>query len=104
MKRILTGFTGILIIAIVSLFISSCAPSYVAVRPAPPAYARPVAPGPGYVWVHDNWIWQGGRYQFVPGYWSAPRRGRVWTEGNWQARGGRYYWTPGRWRAGGRRY
>ncbi|MBE7172150.1 MAG: YXWGXW repeat-containing protein [Williamsia sp.] len=104
MKRVYNRFTGILAIVLFSSLVSSCAPSYVAMRPVPPSYARPVQPGPGYIWVNDNWVRRGGQYVFVPGYWSAPRRNRVWTEGNWQSRGGRYHWTPGRWRSSGRRY
>jgi hypothetical protein len=31
---------------------------------------RPVAPGPGYVWIDGYWYAEGGRYRWHAGYWS----------------------------------
>ena len=36
------------------------------------AVARPVCPGPGYVWADGYWNWAGGRYVWVPGVWRRP--------------------------------
>jgi WXXGXW repeat (2 copies) len=60
-------------------------------------YVRPVAPGPGYIWVGDTWVWSGGRYVYHHGYWVHPRPGRVWVEGSWvHARNG-WAWHSGHW-------
>ena len=43
---------------------SGCGPTRYTVseQPAPPYYARPAAPGVGYVWIDGDWYWRGGRY------------------------------------------
>lgn len=46
----------------------------VIVQGAPPPLryeAVPVAPGPGYVWHHGHWYWNGYRYVWVPGRYYA---------------------------------
>ncbi|MGC4104505.1 hypothetical protein [Ferruginibacter sp.] len=86
------------IIIVAAITFNSCAPSYVAVRPAPPvAVVRPPAPAPGYIWVSGNYVWRGGRYVYTNGYWSAPRGRRYWVDGHWQGRRGGYTWVPGHW-------
>ena len=70
------------------------------VEEAPPA---PVAetvvverPGPGYVWIGGEWVWNGGWF-WRAGYWSY-LPGGVWVEGGW-SRGPRgWYHSPGHWR------
>ena len=70
------------------------------VEEAPPA---PVAetvvverPGPGYVWIGGEWVWNGGWF-WRAGYWSY-HPGGVWVEGGW-SRGPRgWYHSPGHWR------
>ncbi len=85
---------------IASLFFVSCGPSTVAVRsrPAQPVYARPVAPGAGYIWVGDGYQWSGGRYIYQPGYWTAPRPGRNYVPGYWNRSRRGDVWIKGHWR------
>lgn len=40
--------------------------------PAPIVETRPVAPGPGFVWIAGYHRWDGGRYVWVPGRWDRP--------------------------------
>jgi hypothetical protein len=74
----------------------------VVVRVAPPApivERRPIAPGPGYVWVGGYHHWDGARYQWVPGrYVIPPRPHGVWVAGHWRQRGGGWVWIEGHWR------
>jgi len=68
--------------------------------PPPPAPVETVgvAPGPGYVWVGGEWVWNGG-WVWVGGHWLLPPHPRaVWVRGGW-ARGPQgWYHSPGRWR------
>ena len=58
--------------------------------PPPRVYARPVAPGPGYVWVDGYWYPVDGRYVWHRGYWTEPPYGgAIWVGPRWE--GGRYY-------------
>jgi outer membrane lipoprotein SlyB len=70
------------------------------VEEAPPApLAETVVverPGPGYVWIGGEWVWNGGWF-WRAGYWSY-HPGGVWVEGGW-SRGPRgWYHSPGHWR------
>ena len=54
--------------------------------PPPPVETIVVAPGPGYVWVGGEWVWNGGWF-WVGGHWMYPPRphafwveGRVWHD------------------------
>ena len=78
-----------------------CAPSTtMVVEEAPPAPLTETVvverPGPGYVWVGGEWVWNGGWF-WRAGYW-AYHPGGVWVEGGW-SRGPRgWYHSPGYWR------
>ena len=57
-----------------------------------------VAPGPGYVWIGGEWIWN-GRWVWVASHWGLPPyRHSVWVRGYWSsgARGWRHH--PSHWR------
>ncbi|MDQ6842831.1 MAG: hypothetical protein M3Z92_00565 [Bacteroidota bacterium] len=89
---------GVIIVMI--SFLVGCGPSAVVVRtrPEPPVYVRPIAPGPGYIWIEGEWIPRGHGYVYRQGYWQAPvRRYHQYREGHWQKRRGGWYWVPGRW-------
>lgn len=82
------------------IFLSGCGPSAMVVRDRPmaPYYARPAAPGPGYIWVNGEWLRRGRHYNYRQGYWAPPRpRYHQYREGRWQQRRNGYYWVPGRW-------
>jgi len=56
--------------------------------PPPPVETVLVAPGPDYLWIGGEWVWNGGWF-WVGGHWSYPPRpralwapGRVWHDGH----------------------
>lgn len=63
---------------------------YAAPPPAVYAYAAPVAPYPGYVFVNGYWNFVGGRYLWQRGYYARPPfAGAYWYGPRYY--GGRYY-------------
>jgi len=49
--------------------------------PPPPVETIVVAPGPGYIWVGGEWVWNGGWF-WVGGHWVYPPRPHaIWIEG-----------------------
>lgn len=87
------------LIAFTILLFVSCAPSVVAVRPGPVTVVRPLRPSPMHVWVSGSYVWRGGRYRYVDGYWALPRRHRqTYVEGYWKPVRRGYVWVPGYWR------
>ena len=66
---------------------------------APPAprivRVRPVAPGPGYIWVEGYWYPEGRHYKWHAGYWTRPPyEGAVWVGSRYE--GGQFfagYWN-----------
>lgn len=88
---------AVLVLAIVFASCSSSGYVTVSSRPDPPVYVRPVSPHAGWVWIDGDYYWRGGRYQYSPGYWTAPRAHYRYAPGNWQRRGNGYYWKRGRW-------
>jgi len=88
------------ILAAMTFAFAACEPGSVIVgaRPETPYYERPIAPGPGYVWVDGDWYWTGGRYVYHNGYWARPRGTRVWITGNWEQRNSGWRWRRGHWR------
>ncbi|MGH2566174.1 MAG: hypothetical protein ACRDE5_16770 [Ginsengibacter sp.] len=92
-------FSLISILFVILIFIG-CGPSAVVVRtrPAPPYYARPISPGPEFVWVEGEWVRQNHGYVYHQGYWTRPHaRYRRYEGGHWQHRRGGWYWAPGHW-------
>jgi outer membrane lipoprotein SlyB len=66
--------------------------------PPAPADTVVVAPGPDYVWIDGEWIWN-GRWVWRAGYWSYPPYPHaIWIRGYWHR--GPYGWrrAPGHWR------
>ena len=66
--------------------------------PPPPVESVVVAPGPGYVWIGGEWIWN-GRWIWMAGHWGYPPYPHaVWVRGYWSH--GPYGWrrAPGHWR------
>jgi hypothetical protein len=61
---------------------------------------HPRRPSARHVWVNEEWVANGGRYVYRPGYWSLPPRDRAhWVPGHWQKRdhGPGFRWVPGHW-------
>ena len=66
--------------------------------PPPPVETVVVAPGPDYVWIGGEWVWNGGWF-WVGGHWGYPPYPRaVWIRGNWHQGPRGWYHSPGYWR------
>jgi len=67
--------------------------------PAPIVEEAYPAPGPDYVWISGEWVWN-GRWTWAPGHYvRGPHAGAVWVRGSWtRDRDGRYVWHAGHWR------
>jgi outer membrane lipoprotein SlyB len=69
-------------------------------EPPPPAPVETVvvAPGPDYIWIDGEWVWN-GRWFWVGGHWGYPPYPHaVWVRGYWGR--GSHGWSrvPGHWR------
>jgi outer membrane lipoprotein SlyB len=72
----------------------------VVAQPPPPAPVETVvvAPGPDYVWIDGEWVWN-GQWFWVGGHWGYPPYPHaVWVRGYWGR--GPHGWSrvPGHWR------
>jgi len=66
--------------------------------PAPLAETMVVAPGPGYVWVGGEWVWNGG-WVWVGGHWAYPPQPHaIWISGYWWRDYHGWHRAPGYWR------
>jgi outer membrane lipoprotein SlyB len=67
--------------------------------PPPPAETVVVAaPGPDYVWVGGEWVWNGG-WVWVAGHWTYPPHPHgVWVSGYWVRGPHGWYRSGGYWR------
>src|SRR5207247_1379987 len=55
--------------------------------PPAPVETMVVAPGPGYVWVGGDWIWNGG-WVWMAGQWIVPPYPHaIWIHGGWERSG-----------------
>src|ERR1700690_3116825 len=62
--------------------------------PPPPVETVVVAPGPGYVWIGGEWVWN-SRWLWVGGHWGYPPYPQaVWVGGYW-GRGPRGWYRVG---------
>ena len=84
---------------IISVSAAANAQFIVKIRPNAPVIVRGLSPSPRHSWVEGEWIWRGGRYQYVNGYWAMPPRyGVVWIPGHWKNSRRGWVWRPGHWR------
>jgi outer membrane lipoprotein SlyB len=66
--------------------------------PPPPVETIVVTPGPGYVWIGGEWVWNGG-WVWVAGHWGYPPHPHaVWVRGYWYQGPHGWYRAAGRWR------
>ena len=66
--------------------------------PPPPVETVVVAPGPGYVWVGGEWVWNGGWF-WRAGYWGYPPYGySIWVGGRSWHDGRGWHAERGHWR------
>ena len=71
----------------------------VATAPPPPVQDVVVAsPGPDYVWIGGDWVWN-GRWVWVGGHWGyPPHHGGVWVGPRWESGPHGWYHRDGYWR------
>jgi outer membrane lipoprotein SlyB len=66
--------------------------------PPPPTETVVVAPGPGYIWIGGEWIWN-GRWVWMAGRWGYPPRPHaVWVRGSWYGGPRGWHHSAGHWR------
>ncbi len=65
--------------------------------PAPRIEVIGVAPYPGQIWIGGAWFWEGGRHNWHPGYWQAPRPDHDWVPHHWERRGDDWHFREGYW-------
>ena len=66
--------------------------------PPPPVETVVIAPGPGYVWMEGEWVWNGGWF-WMGGHWGMPPYPHaVWVRGNWNRGSHGWRGTRGHWR------
>ena len=66
--------------------------------PPPPVETVVVAPGPGYIWIGGEWVWN-GHWVWRAGYWAYPPYPHaVWVGGYWGRGSYGWYWRRGHWR------
>jgi len=68
--------------------------------PAPYVETVPLAPFLGAVWIGGYWGFRGGRHEWVPGRYEAPRPGYHWEPHRWVQHDGRWHLEGGAWRHG----
>jgi len=73
--------------------------TYVTVAPPPPPVETVViAPGPDYMWIEGEWVWNGG-WVWMGGHWGMPPYPHaVWVRGNWDRGSHGWHGTRGHWR------
>lgn len=66
--------------------------------PPPPMETVVIAPGPGYMWIDGEWMWNGGWF-WIGGHWGMPPYPHaVWVRGNWDRGPHGWHGTRGHWR------
>lgn len=69
--------------------------------PLPPQRYIERRPSPRHIWMPVEYVWRGGRYLYMPGYWMIPpRNGHRYIQGYWQPTRGGYVWMSGYWTNG----
>ena len=79
--------------------VAQASQAFVAETPPPaPVETTVVAPGPGYVWVGGEWVWNGG-WVWMAGHWMVPPYPHaIWIHGGWERGPHGYRRVLGHWR------
>jgi hypothetical protein len=99
MKHLLRS--GLLAAMLLMAAVTLDAQIVVNIRPSRPTVvvSRPPAPGPGYVWIDEDWSAQGNKYVWKGGYWAPqPKHGKSFNKGYWKQNKKGWHWVPGRWK------
>ena len=69
---------------VISFMINTASMTVSQPPPAPQVETWADSPGPDYVWVKGEWVWNGERWFWVSGRWSlGPRPNVAWVEPRW---------------------
>ena len=115
------AFQKILLLAVVALFITGCAPErpvdvgpqvatgddlYFGAPTQPPPKdqkdVKPSPPGSGALWwfIPGHWAWR-GQWVWIAGHWRPrPHPGDYWLGGQWEQQTNVYVWKKGHWHSG----
>lgn len=102
LKKYLKIFLYLAIFTGAGTLLNSCAGGYGYVSSEPNydyEYARPEAPGAGYIWIDGDWLWDNNAHTYVHqrGYWARERHNRSFEAGHWEDRPQGKIWIKGRW-------
>lgn len=98
MKKLL--ISSIFIAGLISCCMTiSVAQMVVKIKPPAPVIVRTAMPGPGLVWIGNEWRWdkKTAAYVMVTGAWVKPPHGKHWVDGHWKRTRDGYKWIPGHW-------
>jgi hypothetical protein len=73
---------------------------YIATEDPPPPRDEVVVNRPGEVYIHGNWLRDGGNWRWNGGHYERQRVGQRYVEGHWQRNGNQRVYVSGGWRAG----
>ncbi len=95
----------ILLLAVLLFVIAdSKAQIYVSKIPVAPKYKQPKRLTENHVWVPDDWLPAGNRYEYVQGHWRIrPTETAVWVDGYWRKEAKGYVRVPGHWNYDGKK-
>ncbi len=71
---------------------------YVAYEDPPPAPIETAVDRPGFIFVHGNYINDGGHWRWHAGHYERRRPNQVYVEGRWERHGNERVWINGGWR------
>jgi hypothetical protein len=102
MKKKILLFSAALFLAASSAFAQTVTyeEHYVTKRPVMPTVTRVASPGAGYVWIDEDWKYDGAtnQYQWTGGHWVAPENGKKYYKGKWKKDKKGYAWESGYWK------
>jgi hypothetical protein len=91
-----------IILTLIILILTACAPKVVYVQQAPPMKQTEVIivkPYPNAVWVEGHWQWHPRKHKYIwnKGYWTKPKHGKTWKHGRWEKKPSGWRRVQGRW-------
>ncbi|AFY75190.1 hypothetical protein Syn7502_03326 [Synechococcus sp. PCC 7502] len=72
---------------------------YVRVQPNSVTVRQSPRPSAKHIWIADEWVRRGGRYERVIAHWETPPpHHKNWVQGRWERDANHgYYWIAGHW-------
>ncbi len=88
----------LLVAVFLTVSFSASAQIFVEIRPKAPVIVKPPQPGPGYMWVNEDWEPYGKTYRYTGGHWArSPYSGSYWRPGYWVGNKQGQKWVKGSW-------